>query len=475
MKKIILAFCCLLSGYSYAQVITDGSFENWTTELLYEDLEWWESGASEGAIVLKSTDRVEGEFSAYLETSVDAVSGDTLLGFVLYGEFGDEGPESGLPFLSPADTVKASVKYDVMPGDSAILLVSFLKLGVVQSMDVFSFTGTQNTWTEVSFPLSIGANAADRDSVVIAIASSNALGEVGITPGSWIMVDDVHFTSSITPVVDDVRNGGFENWFDVEVEDLDNWSTFNYEVVRFGQALARKVAGSQIGTFAVRLETIEVSYGGGSSDTIRGYISNGFFETNDSTSNLIPLVYTGPIAGRLSGDFKFSPAGANESAFVAINFFKEGEFLDQYGYEFNTFTPVYTAFDFDYVLSQMPDSFEVSLFAGNIPGSSLIMDNLAISDITAIDNYEALKTVDITVFPNPAKEILNVSIDGVNDKSSAFKIIDVLGNEVANVSLILRGNKLIGSTDLNELSSGVYFYQFTQNNEVLKAGKFTKL
>lgn len=475
MKKVLLAFCCLISGYSYAQVITDGSFENWTTELLYEDIEWWNSGASEGRIVYKSTDRVEGDYSVYMETSIDSVYGDTLFGFVLYGEFGDQGPESGLPFLSPADTVKVSLKYDIMPGDTGIMLVSFLKLGVEQSTDLFTFTGSQSTWAEFSFPLSIGANVGDRDSLVIAIASSNALGEVGITPGSWMMVDDVHFASSISPVVDEVRNGGFEDWNDIEVEDLDDWSSFNAELASFGVVGARKVAGTQNGTSAVRVETNEVYYGDGSSDTIPGYIINGFFNQQDSSSNNIPVGYNGPIAGRLSGDFKYSPAGPNESAFLSITFYKDGSYLDEYGYEFDSFTPVFTSFDFDYVLQEQPDSFMVSLYSGETPGANLTMDNLAISDITAIDNYDALKTIDITVFPNPVKESFHVSINGVSEKATSFKIIDVLGNEVANVPLLLKGNKLEGTTELNDVSTGVYFYQFIKNNEVLKSGKFTKL
>lgn len=475
MKKILLACCCLLSSYTFAQVISDGSFENWTTDLLYEEIEWWNSGAEEGGIVLKSTDRVEGDYSVYMETSVDSLDGDTLFGFVLYGEFGDQGPESGLPFLSPADTFKASVKYDIMPGDTAIILVSFLKLGETQSMDVLPITGSQSTWAEISFPLSIGTTVGDRDSLVIAIASSNALGEVGVTPGSWIMVDDVHFTSSVTPVVDEVRNGGFESWNEVEVEDLDNWSTFNEELAQFGAQGARKVAGKQIGTFAVRLETNEISFGDGSLDTIPGYVINGFFNQNDTSGNNIPVAYTGPIAGRLSGDFKYSPAGPNESAFLGITFFKEGEYLDEYGYEFETFTPVFTSFDFDFILAEQPDSFLVAMYSGESPGASLTLDNLSISDITAINNYEDLQTIDVTVFPNPVQETFHVKIEGVNDKNAELLIIDVLGNEVANVELVLKGNKLIGSTALNEVSAGVYFYQFINNNEVLKSGKFTKL
>jgi len=474
MKKVLLAFCCLISGYSYAQVITDGSFENWTTELLYEDLEWWNSGASEGAIVERSTDAVEGNYSVYMETAIDSVYGDTLFGFVLYGEFGEQGPESGLPFLSPADTVKVSLKYNVMPGDTAIMLVSFLKLGSVESMDVFSFTGTQSTWAEYSFPLSIGANVGDRDSLVIAFASSNALNEIGITAGSWLMVDDVHFTSSISPVVDEVRNGGFEDWFDVNVVDLDHWRTFNKELASDGEASARRVAGKQNGTYAVRVETIAMYYGDGYVDTIGGYITNGYFP-NDFSGNNIPVAYSGPLAGRLTGDFKFSPAGQGESGFLGITFYKEGNYIDNFGYEFNSFTPVFTSFEFDYVLQVLPDSFEISLYSGDMPGSSLTMDNLAISDITAIDNYDDLKTIDITVFPNPVKESFHVSINGVSEKATSLKIIDVLGNEVANVPLLLKGNKLEGTTELNDVSAGVYFYQFIKNNEVLKSGKFTKL
>jgi hypothetical protein len=470
MKKILLACCVFLTTIGYAQVITDGSFENWTTELLYENTQWWEIAAQEGGIATKSTDRVDGNFSIHLETSV--VDMDTLIGFALYGQFGENGPEEGLPFLSLADTAKISLKYDIMPGDTGLFLVSFLLLGEVQSMDVFTFTGNQATWKEFVFPLSI--QTGSRDSVVIAVVSSNALGEVGIMPGSWMQVDNIHFASSISPVVDEIRNGSFEDWFNVEVEDLDSWSTLNAAIASMGETSARKVPGANLGTNAVRLETIELYFGPNDIDTIQGYITNG--DLNDQFfGDVSPVKYTGSLDGRVSGDYKYSPAGPNEIGFVSLDFYKDGQVIESVNNQFSLNRPIYTGFNFEYHLTQMPDSFLLFLFAGNIPGTSLTMDNLTISDLTDVANLSMNNAINVEVFPNPANENINISLSGLALDEIEVQLVDVLGNKVSNVGMTMQGKKLVGNQNLTNIESGIYLYQVRQFGQVIKTGKFTKL
>ena len=99
MKKLLLILLPMLSLQGAAQVLQDGSFENWSQTPLFERLDWWNTSSEEGLInnATKSTDAAEGLYALRIETQV--FEDDTVFGFALYGEFGDEGPEQGLSLI----------------------------------------------------------------------------------------------------------------------------------------------------------------------------------------------------------------------------------------------------------------------------------------------------------------------------------------------------------------------------------------
>lgn len=80
------------------------------------------------------------------------------------------------------------------------------------------------------------------------------------------------------------------------------------------------------------------------------------------------------------------------------------------------------------------------------------------------------KTVsnEFAIYPNPAKDILNISFAG-NSQHAEFIIYDILGK------IVLKQNEFSETTSINirQLNNGAYFYKFT-NGETLKTGKFIK-
>lgn len=469
MKKLLLILLPMLSLQGAAQVLQDGSFENWSQTPLFERLDWWNTSSEEGLInnATKSTDAAEGLYALRIETQV--FEDDTVFGFALYGEFGDEGPEQGLPFLSPADTIKGSYKYNIAPGDTGIILVAFTLGGNIESMDVFPITGEQNSWSEFAFPLSVGTAA--RDSVIIAVASSNALAEINITPGSWVMIDDIHFSSSITSNVDEVRNGDFEDWSEVVLEDLTEWSTYNEQTAPLGEQTVKKVSGDQNGTFAARLETVEFFFEDGNSDTLPGIVTNGILL---DSGVVVPQPYTGPLEGRVSGKYKFSPAGPSTSAFLAITFYKDGNMIGEEGMEFDSFTPLFEEFAFEYSLAIQPDSFEIIAYSGELPGNAFTLDDLAISDVTSVsDNFSLNNNLTVKLYPNPAKEVLYFEFSRHLSKTNNLVIFDVLGNEVG--SHTLKSKTPVQKINVSALSEGIYFYQLKdERDKIVTTGKFNK-
>ncbi len=73
----------------------------------------------------------------------------------------------------------------------------------------------------------------------------------------------------------------------------------------------------------------------------------------------------------------------------------------------------------------------------------------------------------VKVFPNPAKDIINFSVDG--NIAKTINIMDITGKLLENISISDSDTKL----DLSNYSNGIYLYQIkASSGEVIKSGKF---
>jgi hypothetical protein len=93
------------------------------------------------------------------------------------------------------------------------------------------------------------------------------------------------------------------------------------------------------------------------------------------------------------------------------------------------------------------------------PGSELWLDNISLSSTS--DVIELSKN-EVTVYPNPANDILNITANG----------------EVSNVVISTLDGKVMktsneSSVDVSNLTSGMYIYQVTVNGKV-STGNFVK-
>jgi hypothetical protein len=73
----------------------------------------------------------------------------------------------------------------------------------------------------------------------------------------------------------------------------------------------------------------------------------------------------------------------------------------------------------------------------------------------------------VKVFPNPAKDIINFSVDG--NMAKTVSVMDITGKLLENISITDSETKL----DLSSYSNGIYLYQIkASTGEVIKSGKF---
>lgn len=72
---------------------------------------------------------------------------------------------------------------------------------------------------------------------------------------------------------------------------------------------------------------------------------------------------------------------------------------------------------------------------------------------------------EISVYPNPAKDVLKVKLDNTMD-TYGFRIVDILGNVVYHNEKITSEN-----IDISSLNSGVYFYSLLSKGEAVKTDR----
>jgi hypothetical protein len=82
-------------------------------------------------------------------------------------------------------------------------------------------------------------------------------------------------------------------------------------------------------------------------------------------------------------------------------------------------------------------------------------------------NESIVNSADVSVFPNPVKDILNVYL---NVNNAELFIYDVLGKVVAHKSDLQNENRI----SIKNLDQGLYFYNIVQNNRSVKTGKIIK-
>lgn len=99
------------------------------------------------------------------------------------------------------------------------------------------------------------------------------------------------------------------------------------------------------------------------------------------------------------------------------------------------------------------------------------IDDITLLDQTSVGFNELSNGASVSVYPNPANHILNISIgpDSYRDikENTEIKIYNQLGELVFNETLTTQNS----SIKTHHLQSGVYFYNILSNDKVLKTDK----
>ncbi len=92
-------------------------------------------------------------------------------------------------------------------------------------------------------------------------------------------------------------------------------------------------------------------------------------------------------------------------------------------------------------------------------GWGWIIDNLAIQDYNTASTPELLSPGEVNFFPNPATNLLNVSIQAKNDiKNMILKAYNSSGQLVYNQQYSVGSNRFLASVDVSNFTPGLYLF-----------------
>ena len=100
-----------------------------------------------------------------------------------------------------------------------------------------------------------------------------------------------------------------------------------------------------------------------------------------------------------------------------------------------------------------------------IMSNGMALDSVDVQ-YNALLSVKPEKPASISVFPNPANEILNVNVENLSN-SGSIAIYDITGKTVLN-SLLKNGKNQL---DVEALKAGVYFYTIRNNKDIIETKK----
>jgi hypothetical protein len=452
MKHLLLFAASLLTvPVLHAQTVPNGGFENWNT-LTYENPQYYISSNSDvfrmnlPSNVTKVTDPQQGTFALRMETVSNGT--DTMFGYFVNGD--PASTEGGIPYTQHPITLTGYYKCNVMPGDTALVVVVFKQGGVVLSEDIAIFTGSQSAYTQFTVPLTIPP-LSNPDTVIIGGASSNAFSVQGI-PGSMLQLDNLSFTGVTSQP--SMMNGSFENWDPVNLHFPAQWGVGGDTIYRTTDAHS--------GTFALQLNTIQYDpFNAGPS-----------FATNGTAT-----LNSGPDGGRpytllndtLHGWYKYTPNGI-DSATLFIAATNNGTMV---GGGVLALPPAasYTSFTLPFSSFTQPDTLIVVFVSSynnttlNNAGSILKVDDVYLSSSpvgTPEIQWNAFGRV--ALYPNPASGACWLEWSNNGNSPVTIMITDELGRIVSEESVSEYGAQR-KQVDVSGMESGVYFVTLSQDGK----------
>lgn len=276
-------------------------------------------------------------------------------------------------------------------------------------------------------------------------------------------------------------NGGFEDWeAEYGGDSPIGWQTLNFLSLMGNPHSSFKVGGLDkfSGNYSLKIKSVHID--ANPLPTVFDDTMGGVF-TGEINISPAYYKYGFPYSGRpefLDFWYKYFPVGNDFGAAIVILTKWNGVKRDTIA-ETDTaiyYNPTYQKFQLklNYNSDEIPDTAVILLGSSKYNdfarvGSVLFVDEVVFNGWVGVDELVKNKKEQIRVFPNPAKNKINILVKTkIND--ATFQIINSRGTIIDSQKLDLLNTEI--NTEI--YPSGVYFYRILdENKNVIDKGKFT--
>jgi Secretion system C-terminal sorting domain len=443
-QKTFLIIAIIWCNLGVAQ-IPNWNMESWTTTNKNLPAQWLTYGT-----VTKVSPGQHGSFA--IKLMGDSQNGP---GAVLYGMPTNNNFLGGTSFSARPDSLVGYFKYNISPGDSAWVIISFKKNGVAISNDNYTITGSNiNTFQRQAFKIHFGTNDIP-DTVFVGFTSTIPNANIPNTL-SWVILDNVSFIGTSQ----NVPNPDFENWTTKVTSTLDSWYTRNSDCVS-------QTTDAYAGNYALKVQTF-FSNGGNSF----GIIQTG---NTDNNGYWKPTFQINAKPTSLNGFLKYFPQG-HDTFFVNVNIWKLGQMVGNGYYILSDSIDSYSLFTIPISsnFTGTPDSATIQLGIATMMNSHpnvqsvVYIDNLSFDSIAYLGINESKSQINnLNLYPNPAQTKLTINFQLLQKDKVAISIYDLNGKEVLKLSeqIFDTGSHEI-KVDVSNLPNGIYFVNTQCNSSI---------
>ncbi len=281
-----------------------------------------------------------------------------------------------------------------------------------------------------------------------------------------------------------IPNPGMETWTNLFLyEEPQGWGTLNQLVISGAPATVTKSTDKRTGLFAARLETKVLTTNplpGTLPDTLPGTLFTG--TVNLANQSFVLGIPFNQKVNTFSFWYKYAPAANVDSAGCLVSMSYYDTLLQARvpiadgGIVFGGTNAVYqqATVTLNYTASNQPDTILIVFgsSAGDSArgGSNLKIDDMTVTLISGIEQpFEIVPA--ITLYPNPATDVINASWDDVKYPQLTARVFDVQGKQVMT-AVINSANK---SVRVSELSKGLYTLQlYDRNDKPVHTARFVR-
>ena len=450
---------------AHAQACPNGDFENWNSRTYSEpDSMWYTTNPR----TLEQADSltvwpVTGFSGQAIHIQSAIVGTDSLQAFIANTPGNPISGQGGVPYTQQPTAITGYYRYNMVAGDSALLIAIFKKSGAVIAMNMFKIsnsTGSLSTFTAFSLPLASLLVAPD--SVIIAAASSNLSANV-LHSGSWLELDQLEFTTS-----QPIPGGSFDNWLPDTLNTPMNWASG--QAGQGGSGVSRSTL-HYADNYSIELVSQPNGGGGGGNAVSPAQITTGTFPPNNGPTGGLP--YTNTI-DTLTGYYMYTPAGT-DTAFIFVSLSHLGTPI---GGNMKALVAAssWTYFSIPFSSTSVPDTMRIdvisSSFSAATPGSVLNLDYMQLKSqpLPPANVKSVIISNKVVAYPNPANDILNINCGNATGTVTA-KIYDMVGKILDSKSYNVAPT--IVTFSVGYLPAGIYLYEVTNNGETIR-GEFSK-